>query len=89
MKKYKKILLIISIIVVLVLSIVGFLTIKKGKALYEVKTYYGEKIENYDTNKNAFIIEKKDDNNEIWTLLIPICTVVLFIVIVAHKKELK
>lgn len=34
-------------------------------------------------------IEKKDDNNEIWTLLIPICTVVLFIVIVAHKKELK
>lgn len=65
MKKYKKILLIISIIVVLGLCIVGLLTIKKEKALYEVKTYYGEKIENYNTNKNAFIIEKKDDNIEI------------------------
>ena len=65
MKKYKKILLIITIIVVLGLSIVGILTIKKEKALYEVTTYYGEQIENYDTNKNAFIIEKKDDNIEI------------------------
>lgn len=65
MKRYKKILLIISIIVVLVLSIVGFLTIKKEKALYEVTTYYGEKIENYETNKNAFIIEKNDDDIEI------------------------
>ena len=65
MKKKLNIILILVILFIIVGIVTFSLNSNLNFTLCDIQTYDGEKIENYEDNKRAFIISDYDENAEI------------------------